>query len=57
LFWRGVAKVKISGTSLYAELFDSRDNALAIRITGTIKDGRVDAAAAGVGAAKIGLHE
>jgi hypothetical protein len=42
---RGVAKVKVSGTSLHAELFDSRDNELAIRITGTIKDGRVDAVA------------
>jgi hypothetical protein len=41
----GIAKVVISGTSLRAELYDSRDGALAITLKGTIRDGRVEVVA------------
>jgi hypothetical protein len=41
----GTAKVVISGTSLRAELYDSRDSVLAITLDGTLKDGRVNVVA------------
>ena len=41
----GTAKVVISGSSLHAEPYDSRDNALEITLKGTIRDGRVDVVA------------
>jgi hypothetical protein len=41
----GEANVTISGTSIQADLYDSRDRALAITLKGTIKGGRVEVVA------------
>jgi hypothetical protein len=42
---RGDAKVEISGTSFVAELYDSRDNGLAITLKGTIRGNRAEVVA------------